>query len=53
VLNTEESHINVDIILANTVLLKYTSHKEIYFEMMSVKICKNMSRLLSRALLLC
>jgi len=43
-LNTKESHTNVDIILAYTVSLKYTSlHKEIYFEMMSVKICKNMS----------
>ena len=48
-LNTEESHINVGIILAYTVSLKYTSlHKEIYFQIMSM----NMSRLLSRALLL-
>jgi len=44
VLNTEESHINVDIILACTVSLKYTSlHKEIYLKMLSMKICKNVS----------
>lgn len=45
-LNTEESHINVDIILSYTVSLKFTYlHKEIYLEMLSMKICKNMSQI--------